>query len=288
MTALTTAIYAPPRKITSLDDCLFYHTVDIPGFGLVEGQWDLRQAPEKFLGGVDVAGKRVLEIGTSDGFLAFDMERRGAEVVGYDISDKDEYDIVPYGGSIKAENKSWTSSIIGKFNNAWWLLHDAMQSKAHVVYGSVYDLPEEIGPFDVSTISCVLLHLRDPFQAMYKVGTVTKDTLIVTDIMPGLITPTRKTFVTKVKNRLKRAGRRLSRRFFFDWDPPEFPGYTFLPRPHLEESNFHTWWHLSPDVIKNYMKILGFSSVRMTFHEQYYCNEKRMISLYTLVGQRAK
>jgi SAM-dependent methyltransferase len=287
MTTLA-SVYAPHRTITSLDNCIFYHTVDIPGYGQVDGQWDLRKEPEKFLGGVDVAGKRVLEIGTSDGFLAFDMERRGAEVVGYDITGNDTYDIVPYNGSIKSENTAHISNYIDKLNNAWWLLHNAMQSKARVVYGSVYDLPEEIGPFDVSTISCVLLHLRDPFQAMYKVGKVTTETLIVTDVIPGFVSPSRTSVATRIKHRLKRAGRRFSRRYFFDWPAPDVPDYTFLPNLDHQQTNFHTWWHLSPGVITKYLKILGFPVVHITVHDQYYCVEQRMIRLYTVVGQRAR
>ncbi|MBV9971725.1 MAG: hypothetical protein JO135_00155, partial [Candidatus Eremiobacteraeota bacterium] len=34
--------YAEPRTVTNLSDCYFYHTMEIPGYGLVEGQWDLR------------------------------------------------------------------------------------------------------------------------------------------------------------------------------------------------------------------------------------------------------
>ena len=35
-------VYAAPRTITSLTDCYFYHTTDVPGFGHIDGEWDLR------------------------------------------------------------------------------------------------------------------------------------------------------------------------------------------------------------------------------------------------------
>jgi hypothetical protein len=54
--------YADPRAIRSLSECLFYHSMEIPGYGLVEGQWDLRGRESAYLGGLDFAGKRVLEV----------------------------------------------------------------------------------------------------------------------------------------------------------------------------------------------------------------------------------
>ena len=41
-------------------------------------------------------GKRVLDVGTSSGFLCFEMERRGAEVVAFDLSDEFDGDAVPF------------------------------------------------------------------------------------------------------------------------------------------------------------------------------------------------
>ena len=67
-----------------------------PGYGLVEGPWDLRGGVDDYLGGVDLRDKRVLEVGTASGFLCFTMEGRGAEVVAYDLSDKQSWDVVPY------------------------------------------------------------------------------------------------------------------------------------------------------------------------------------------------
>src|SRR5262245_36618662 len=77
--------YAVPRTVTDPADCYFYHTMEIPGHGLVEGEWDLRPGVEAYLGGIDFRGKRVLEVGTASGFLCFQMEARGAEVVAFDL-----------------------------------------------------------------------------------------------------------------------------------------------------------------------------------------------------------
>lgn len=31
-------VYAPPSLVTDLDQCAFYHTMEVPGFGLVAGR----------------------------------------------------------------------------------------------------------------------------------------------------------------------------------------------------------------------------------------------------------
>ena len=58
------SIYTEPRTVTKLADCLFYHSMDIPGYGSVDGAWDLRGTVDEYLGGIDLEGKEVLEIGT--------------------------------------------------------------------------------------------------------------------------------------------------------------------------------------------------------------------------------
>ena len=65
------------RRVESLNECFFYHTIELPGFGLVRGQWDLRGRFEEYVGGVDVSNKSVLDVGTATGFLSFESERRG-------------------------------------------------------------------------------------------------------------------------------------------------------------------------------------------------------------------
>src|SRR4051794_27566355 len=88
--------YATPRVVTDVAECAFYHTMDIPGHGHVRGDWDLAPNVAAYLGQVDFAGKRVLEVGTADGYLGFEMEARGAEVVCYDLSEQQLWDLVPF------------------------------------------------------------------------------------------------------------------------------------------------------------------------------------------------
>src|SRR5947208_14433682 len=93
-------LYGRPRIVTSLDDCHFYHTMELPGWGLVLGDWDLRAGVDPLLGYQEFAGQRVLEVGPASGFMTFEMERRGAEVVSVELPDDPGWDFVPQPASV--------------------------------------------------------------------------------------------------------------------------------------------------------------------------------------------
>lgn len=97
----------------------------------------------------DCAGLRVLDVGCRDGFFAFEMEKRGAEVIGIDYAQPDVT-----GFSIAA-------GIIG--------------SRVTYLVRNVYNLsPEEYGLFDIVLFLGVLYHLRNPMLALDRVRSMTK------------------------------------------------------------------------------------------------------------------
>jgi len=57
---------------------------------------DLRGGVDEYLGKVAFAGRRVLEIGPASGFLTFEMEKRGADVVSVEVTAEHGWDFVPY------------------------------------------------------------------------------------------------------------------------------------------------------------------------------------------------
>ena len=74
---------------------VWYHTMELAPGVVTPGWFDLRPIVDH-LPWPGVAGKRCLDVGTYDGFLAFELERRGAsEVVAIDIDDHDRWDWPP-------------------------------------------------------------------------------------------------------------------------------------------------------------------------------------------------
>ena len=95
----------------------------------------------------DLRGVRALDIGTWDGPLAFELERRGASVLALDIQDPDQTG----------------------FNIA----REILESKVEYVRASVYDLARvSPGPFDLVCFCGVFYHLKSPVLAFEAVSEV--------------------------------------------------------------------------------------------------------------------
>ena len=254
------AIWAEPRDVTSLNDCIFYHTMDIPNFGIVDGDWDLRGREPNYLGNVIFKGKRVLEIGTASGHLCFTMERMGAEVSCYDLSDKHEWDMVPYVGYDYQHHIAERKKGMCSLNNGFWLAHKAFNSTARIMYGTVYDVPNNIGQFEISTLCSILLHLRDPFLALQRISVHVQDTIIVTDLAPS------------------HYGKTIEKELHSDSHLMRF-----LPNA-KERTPFETWWVFSPKLVSEFLHILGFVRTEISFHQQKH--RGREVSLFTIVAHR--
>ena len=73
----------------------WYHSIELAPDVVTPGYFDLRSIVDR-LPWPDVRGKRCLDIGSYDGFYAFEMERRGAaEVVAVDVPDPNDWDWPP-------------------------------------------------------------------------------------------------------------------------------------------------------------------------------------------------
>jgi hypothetical protein len=251
--------YADPRTVTELEECYFYHSMEIPGYGLVEGPWDLRGGVDDYLGGVELRDKRVLEIGTASGFLCFTMEGRGAEVVAYDLSEHQPWDVVPYAQYDHESFDADRREHLRKLNNGWWLAHRAFESSAKVVYGTVYEIPEEIGRVELATYGNVLRHFRDPFLALERGLRLTTESVIVTE-NPSL----RYSLPQMAASLLK-------------------PNMAFLPNFERVQPR-ESWWHFTPAVIRKMLGVLGFEDTSVRYHVQRFAGRRK--PLFTVVGRR--
>jgi tRNA (mo5U34)-methyltransferase len=120
----------------------------------------------------DVRGKRCLEIGTYDGFLAFELERRGAaEVVATDIPDHTQWD---WPLRFREQGPDVLATIAGPRKGVGFqTAHAALRSSVQYVQLNVYDLaPERVGRFDVVVCGSLMLHLRDPLRALAAIRSV--------------------------------------------------------------------------------------------------------------------
>ena len=230
--------------------------MELPNLGVVSGHWDLRNRFADYVGGVELNGKSVLDVGTATGFLSFEAERRGAtQVVSFDMSDVRQQVFVPFKNRPYREDyEGWIadySKTIDRWKNAYWLCHRLLNSKARVFYGDIYALPLELGSFDVTIVGAVLEHLTDPVTALISVTRLTRERLV-------LVTP-----LIKTEEKIAR----------------------FEPEIGRPEDDF-TWWTYSVGLYRELLGILGFKIENITYSDYYHEYEDRMEQRATLVAFR--
>ncbi len=171
------------EEIAELD---WYHTLELAPGVITPGWFDLRKMASLVELPGSLEGKRCLDVGTFDGFWAFELERRGAaEVVAIDILDPLEWDW-------PAGSEEATIAAIGKRKArgaGFEIAHRELGSSVRRLELSVYDLdPEEVGRFDVVYLGSLLLHLRDPIGALERVRAVCSGTAIICDAIDAPLT----------------------------------------------------------------------------------------------------
>src|SRR3954447_634919 len=136
----------------------WHHVMQFPHGIVSPGAYDPCDLFAKLDLPVDLRGKRVLDVGTRDGFFAFECERRGAEVVAVDHS---EMDLPGFGAA---------RQIYG--------------SRVEYVQANVYDLdPGRLGAFDVVLFLGILYHLRHPLLALDRLRPLCHSLLIVESLV---------------------------------------------------------------------------------------------------------
>jgi len=130
----------------------WYHQIEIrpgivtPGINNSAEVLKLLDLPE------DCKGMRAIDLGTRDGFFAFELEKRGAEVIAVDYMPKDKT-----GFKVAAE---------------------LLNSKVTYKQDNIYNLSKErYGEFDIVLFLGLLYHLPDPMKALNIVRTICKDEL---------------------------------------------------------------------------------------------------------------
>jgi tRNA (mo5U34)-methyltransferase len=148
----------------------WYHVLELPGH-TTPGIFDMRPYVPHYGLPDDMSGMRVLEIGTWDGFWAFEMERRGADVVALDLDDERELDWPP-----RRRPREFPEHTRGR---GFEVARELLGSNVERVVCNVYDAtPERLGMFDLVFCGSVLIHLRDQFLALERIAGVCRGTFI--------------------------------------------------------------------------------------------------------------
>jgi 2-polyprenyl-3-methyl-5-hydroxy-6-metoxy-1,4-benzoquinol methylase len=260
------------NKLDELKDLEFYTVQEVPGvIKETEGEWDLRDNVDEYLGNTFFKDKSVLELGPASGFLTFYMESKGADVTCVELSTKnDKWDVVP---NCKKDWKKMEldhrMNDLTKLQKAFWFSHKANNSKAKVINTHIYNLGSQVEQFDIALLGSILLHLQNPFEAIKNMLTHTKSTAIITDLLPNPSLP----LLTRVINKLIPSTKLKN---FSE------PAFYFLPS--IKNNHDFAWWKFNPSAIIKMVGLLGFEDCKVTYHNALQFNKPR--ALFTVTCQR--
>lgn len=137
-----------------------YHRLRLADGVVVEGEYDMDRFVHHYRLPADLRGRSALDVGTSSGYFAFELERRGAQVTAIDLFD----------GQFIERVKAVTGS------------------RVRYVQKSVYDLEPGFGQFDLVVCGSLLLHLPDMLGALRAIRSVCRGQAWCA--LPFWITPT--------------------------------------------------------------------------------------------------
>jgi tRNA (mo5U34)-methyltransferase len=165
----------------------WYHTIELPNGVLTPGRYDLRPVVRRLPIPASLRGRRCLDVGTADGFWAFEFERRGAEVVALD-TDPEHLDWPVLG---RPDTEAALRVALDR-RTAFETAHRALDSSVEHRTMTAYDVsPDTLGEFDLVFVGSLLLHLRDPLRALAAIRSVTGGRLMVNEAISPALTALR-------------------------------------------------------------------------------------------------
>lgn len=247
-------------------DCDFYHSMDFPSGRHVAGAWDLRGHEQRYVGGAvlgeaDFTGRRIVEFGPASGALSVYLARLAGELVVVDLPFGSGPELVPHKGVDMAQAAASGAASAARLRNSWWYSKALLNYQAKAVYADLYQLPGDMGRFDIGVFGALLLHLSNPFRALAQAASLIDDALVVTDIDNA-----------PVLHGLPR-------------DHEDYPALMAFNEGKLPFGIVH-WWSFSPAAIVRMLERLGFEDVRTDTHTPPRMAGKT--SLFTVVARRQK
>ncbi len=141
------------KKIAEVKN--WYHQIELAPGIITPGVNNSKQFLKQLKLPKDCRQKRILDIGTRDGFFAFEMEKRGATVVALDY--------------------------VPQTSTGFSIAKKVLNSKRVVYYqDNIYNItPKKYGKFDIVLFLGLLYHLPDPIKALNIVRSVCKKDIYV-------------------------------------------------------------------------------------------------------------
>jgi tRNA (mo5U34)-methyltransferase len=223
--AASLAATPPPHALADEVAAIgWYHTLELSEGITTDGIFDHRDLVPHYGLPDDLRGQRAIDVATFDGFWAFELERRGAEVTAVDLPTLEGLDL-----NVQMKGRFVERGLVRDPSDGFRLAARVLGSRVALHKSSVYDLdPEVLGQFDFLHMGDLLLHLRDPIRALERVRSL---------VAPG----GRAHIVDSFEPEL--AGRQATR-YEGGWD-------------------LGTWWTPSLDMLAQALVDVGFADVQL-------------------------
>jgi tRNA (mo5U34)-methyltransferase len=179
------------QRVAANDD--WYHTIELAPGVVTPGIVDVRPIVHRVPIPSRLDGMRCLDIGTWDGFWAFEMERRGGEVHAVDVPDPFQWDWPPRTKLLESYDGGLENlETIKRNGNGFPIARAALGSSVERHEMTVYEIsPETLGTFDFVFVGSILLHLRDPVGALECIRTVARGEVVVNEAIEYVLTKLR-------------------------------------------------------------------------------------------------
>jgi len=177
------------------DQAYWFHTIDLGNGRATKGVYDVRPIVEMHKFDDSLTGKSVLDVGTSDGFYAFELAKRNpASVLAVDTNSYDgsvPTDVSPakidnYVAKYSREKEEYDkfhdifSALDLKGSNKLIVLADYLDSIVTFQQNSIYELDKLGRTFDLVFCGGLFGHLKHPLLGMEQLRGVTAEKCIIT------------------------------------------------------------------------------------------------------------
>ncbi len=158
-------------RVSEIDS--WYHRIDLGDGVETPGHFRMADYLAHYNFPEDMSGMRVLDVGASTGYFAYEFERRGAaEVVGVELPNWEAHDWTPRQRRELAKNSDQERDLIDRevMLDGFTIVGEALgSSRVKRVFKPIYDLTaEELGTFDIVFSGAMLMHVRDPILGIQR------------------------------------------------------------------------------------------------------------------------